>query len=716
MRSQAGVRPGRCRPDVTTPRLIRMWSSPARWAALAALIIAPASAQVPDSATRLPDLKVTVTRTASPLSTLGAAVTVIDSAAVHRERIATGLDEALAFVPGIVVQNRWNYSLDERLSIRGFGARANFGLRGVKVLLDGVPQTLPDGQSQLNNLDLSLVSRVEVLRGGASALYGNASGGVVSFITNAVPAQPWLISARAEGGTFGTAKEELVTGARLGSLGGTMASSRFSTDGFRQQSGAEQRRMSLAVDWNALAHTTVTLRFGSADDPHARNPGALTAAELAANPDSAAAANIRRGADKAVSQTQLALGFRHDGGRVRIDASLYGLQRGLDNPLATPPPAPASANEGTWVGIDRLVGGGRASVTADLNGPSITAGIDDQALRDDRTNKRSVNGVATDTLLLDQREQVSERAAFAQLAWPLGSRVTLRGGVRRDNNRFAVIDHLLSDGDASGTRTMSATSGNGGISLRVNRLVIGWVNAATVFETPTTTELANRPDGSGGFNPGLNPQRSVSVEAGVRGSAGPLSFDMAAYSTHTRDAIVPYNEVGGRTYYRNAGSTRTLGAEAALSWRLRPGLVALATGTLTDAIFADYRVVNPASIDTLDGRRIAGLPRGVARIGLQGSLGHHLSIDIDQAFSAAMFGDDDNTIRIDGWGSGVTGVRLAWHGRTGGAACDPFIAGMNVFNRRYVGSVSTNGAGGRVFEPSAGRTIYAGLSLTAAGK
>jgi iron complex outermembrane receptor protein len=693
-----------------------MWSAPACCVALAVLLIAPASAQVPDSASRLPDLKVTVTRTVSPLSTLGAAVTVIDSAAVHRGRIATGLDETLAFVPGVVVQNRWNYSVDERLSIRGFGARANFGLRGVKVLLDGVPQTLPDGQSQLNNLDLSLVDRVEVLRGGASALYGNASGGVVSFITNAVPAQPWLLSARAEGGSFGTAKEEIVTSARLATLGGTLAVSRFTTDGFRQQSDAEQRRLSLAMDWSAFAHTTITMRLASADDPRARNPGALTAAELAVNPDSAAAANIRRGADKAVSQTQLALGVRHDAGRLHVDASLYGLRRALDNPLATPPPAPASANEGTWVGIARLVGGGRASVTADLHDASITAGLDGQALRDDRTNRRSVNGVATDTLLLDQREQVSELAAFAQLAWRVGPRVTIRGGLRRDNNRFSVTDHRLTDGNASGARTMSATSGNAGVAVHVSRLVIAWFNAATVFETPTTTELANRPDSSGGFNPDLNPQRSVSVEAGARGSAGPISFDMAAYSTHTRDAIVPYNEVGGRTYYRNAGSTRTLGAEAALRWRLRPGLVALATGTLTDAIFTDYRVVNPASIDTLDGHRIAGLPRAVARIGLQGSLGHQLTIDIDQAFAAAMFGDDDNTIRIDGWGSGVTGARLAWHGRTGGAAIDPFLAVMNVFNRRYVGSVSTNGAGGRVFEPSAGRTIFAGLSLTAAGK
>ena len=301
-----------------------MSSSVARLVAFVTLIVVPARAQVPDSATRLPDLKVTITRTRSSLSTIGAAVTVIDSTAVHRGRIATGLDETLAFVPGVVVQNRWNYSGDERLAIRGFGARANFGLRGVKVLLDGVPQTLPDGQSQLNNLDLSLVSRVEVLRGGASALYGNASGGVVSFMTSAVPAQRWLVSARAEGGTFGTSKEELVTGARLGALGGTFALSRFSTDGFRQQSGTEQRRLSLGLDWNGLANTTVTMRLGSADDPHARNPGALTAAELGANPDSAAAANIRRGADKSVAQTQLALGVRHDAGRVHVDASLYG--------------------------------------------------------------------------------------------------------------------------------------------------------------------------------------------------------------------------------------------------------------------------------------------------------------------------------------------------------------------------------------------------------
>jgi iron complex outermembrane receptor protein len=675
-----------------------------------------AAAQTPDSARQMPDLKVTVTRSAAALSSLGAAVTVVDSAAVHRDRISTKLDEALAFVPGVVSEDRGNYSVDERISIRGFGARSNFGLRGIKVVIDGVPQTLPDGQSQLTNLSLSMVDRIEVLRGGASALYGNASGGVLSFTTTAVPTAPWTVTARGEGGSFGTAKEEVIAGARAGAVGGTIGISRLASDGFRQQSSTVQQRLNAGLDWAASGTTLFTVRLGAADDPRARNPGALTAAEYAANPDSASSANIRRGADKAVTQTQLAVGLRHTAGRLEVQATLFGLVRGLENPLATPPPAPTATNEGTWVTIARQLGGARASATLDLGGPSVTAGIDVQGLRDNRSNRRSVAGVKTDTLLLDQTERVAERAAFAQVAWPIGEEMTLRAGARRDANGFSVADHFLSDGDASASRTMSATSGNAGLALRLGQHTTAWSDIATVFETPTTTELANRPDGAGGFNPDLNPQRSVTAELGVRGVLGPLAFDVAAYHTTTNDAIIPYNEVGGRTYYRNAGRTRTRGAEMGLSLALRPRLALLGTLTVTDAVFTDYKIISPASTDTLDGNQLAGLPRTVARIGLRGDLGRGWAIDVDQAFASSMFGDDDNTIRVNGWGSGVTGARLSWHGRAGGAALAPFVAALNLFDQRYVSSVTTNGAGGRVFEPAAGRTIYVGMSVTASGR
>jgi len=687
-----------------------------RHLALVLVPVAAVGAQIPDSTARLPEIRVTVTRAISPLSHLGAAVTVVDSTAIHRGRVATKLDESLAWVPGVVSEDRGNYSVDQRISIRGFGSRSNFGLRGIKVLLDGVPQTLPDGQSQLNNLNLSLVNRIEVLRGGASALYGNASGGVLSFTTANTPTDPWSFTARGEGGTFGTSKGEVIATGRAGALGGTIAASRLSTDGYRQQSAAEQRRLNLGVDWIATPSTVFTIRFATADDPRARNPGALTATEYAANADSASAVNIRRGADKAVTQSQLALGMRHDHGRLHLDAIVFGLARGLENPLATPPPAPTNSLEGTWVAIDRQLGGARVSATIDLGGPSVTTGIDFQSLRDNRSNRRSVNGVKTDTLLLDQAEHVSEKAAFAQLTWPLGEQFTLRAGARRDISDFGVADHFVSDGDASATRTMSATSGNAGLAMRLGDHATAFGDIATVFETPTTTELANRPDGAGGFNPDLNPQRSVTEEVGVRARAGRISIDAAIYHTTTNDAIVPYSEVSGRAYFRNVGRTRTRGIEATVTLALRPGLDLLGSWTLTDAVFTDYKVVSPTSTDTLDGHRLAGLPRTIARLGLRGSLGQGFSIDIDQAFSSMMFADDDNKITIDGWSGGVTGARLMWQGSVGRMSWAPFIAATNLFDRKYVGSVTTNGAAGRVFEPAAGRAIYIGAAITAKGK
>src|SRR5581483_5515376 len=162
----------------------------------AALLAAgPLGAQVPDSARRdttrvqrLPEITVTVTRTQEPLLRVPAAVGVVDSTDIRRAQPTLGLDEALNNLPGVYVANRYNFSLDQRLSIRGFGSRANFGTRGVKILLDGVPQTLPDGQSQLTNVEFADLGRIEVLRGSASSLYGNASGGVI--LLESQPADP----------------------------------------------------------------------------------------------------------------------------------------------------------------------------------------------------------------------------------------------------------------------------------------------------------------------------------------------------------------------------------------------------------------------------------------------------------------------------------------------------------------------------------------------
>lgn len=668
--------------------------------ALLTLLPATVAAQRPDSAAVLPPIRVAVTRSPASLRTLGASVTVVDSTAVRRGRLAGGVDEALAFVPGVIAANRWNPSLDQRLIIRGFGARANFGVRGVKILIDGIPQTLPDGQSQLTNLDLALIDRVEVLRGAASSLHGNAAGGVLAFTSRTASSTGNRVNFGFEGGDLRLARLQLGVEGRRGAVAVVGGASMTRSDGFRIHSQSEQRRGQVALAWQLRPATTLTLRGAYADDPLADNPGALTAAEAAAAPAMSAPNNLVRNAGKRVEQGQLSLGLDDQRGPWQSELRLWGLARTLDNPLAAPAPAPLAANEGLWVGLDRLGTGVRASTTRRLGAHRVTAGVDLQSSRDDRVNRRHRGGTPVGPTLLDQRETVREFGAFAQATLPHGA-WELRSGVRWDRTAFDVADAL---GGGSGTRTMAAMSGNLSLARTLGAATV-WTSVATAFETPTTTELANQPDGSTGLNRTLDPQRSVSLEVGMRTAGRVGQLEAAAWTTTTRDAITPFQEVGGRAYFANAGRTRTRGVEAAGQANIGSGMVALATITVTDATFRDY-VVGKVR---LDGRRVAGIPRTVARLGVRGTLGQ-LGIDVDHAFASSQFADDGNAIEVAGWGSGLTGVRMRWIGG-GRRQFTPFVAAQNLFNRQVIGSVTVNGSFGRVFEPAAGRYVTAGATI-----
>jgi iron complex outermembrane receptor protein len=666
------------------------------------------AAQQPDTVPVLPEVKVSVGRSPTALASFGGAVTVVEGTAISRQRLATGLDETLAFVPGVVVSNRWNPSLDQRLIIRGFGARANFGIRGVKVLIDGVPQTLPDGQSQLTNLDLAQLDRVEVLRGAASALHGNAAGGVVSFTSRAAPGDGRVgVEVGTEVGTFDSRRSQLrltAGGARLrGSLGG----SRLITDGFRRQSAAEQRRLTGALDFTLTRQTTFLIRAAWADDPRAENPGALTVAEAASNPGAPAPNNLLRRADKAVTQGQVALGLDHAGRNWNAELRTWFVTRDLDNPLAAPAPAPTTAAEGLWVGIDRRVVGVRSSLTRQfVGGGRVTGGIDLQRGRDDRINRRHLAGVPTGEPLLDQRETVTELGGFAQADLPLVQGFAFRAGLRRDAVRFRVADRLTTS--QGGSRTLSATTAHLGLTWR-SAVTTAWLSRATSFETPTTTELANRPDGTTGINRDLDPQRSRSVEAGLRTTALGMAIEVAGWHTRTRQAITPFQEVGGRSFFINAGVTRSRGAE--LSWRapIGAGLLALASYTLTDATFRDFERTTADTTVSFSGNRIAGVPRHQFRLGVRGAVGR-LVLDVDHALLSSQFADDANLIEVPGWDAGITGLRVSTRIRQGTAQfLAPFVAIQNLWGRDVIGSVTVNGAFGRVMEPSPGRVVSVGV-------
>lgn len=682
----------------------------------------PASDSVrADSAQRLAAQRVTVTRGEAALDRVPWAVGTQRTEQIRRAQATVGIDEALANIPGVVVANRYNFALDQRVSIRGSGSRANFGLRGVKVLLDGIPQSLPDGQSQLTNVDLAAVGSVEVLRGSASSLYGNGSGGVIAFTTDLSSPTPLGLTLRHTSGSFGLQKTQARVAGRAGATLGMLSVSQTTVDGFRQYSAAETSQLLAALDHAFGANHTLQLRAGTAAVSKAQNPGALLAAEYALNPDTAALANVNRGASREVEQRYLSARLRGALARGEWSVALYGQRRFVDNALAVPPPGAsfaATSPRGTFSTLDRRVTGARVDLRRDLTATlRLATGFDLQRSFDVRRNQAATGGRPTapdDTLLLDQNEIVVSAGPFAQLQWDATTRLSLSAGARWDRLRFAVDDNFLTDGaDNTGRRLMTATTGHVGAVWRLREWLAPYANVATAFETPTTTELQVSPDGSGGFNPALGPQRLRTVEVGARGERGPrLRYELALFQVDAEDAIVQYSETAGRAFFRNAGRTRSRGAELGIGARVATWLELQAAYTLADYRFVDYSLIVESDTTVLDGNRLAGVPRRALRLGARARWGGS-TIDVDHSTQGAMFGDDRNEYAVRGWGRGQLNVRLAHTRMWNGWRAEPFVSVQNALDQRYVGAVTLNGSGGRVLESAPGRNWYVGLELAA---
>jgi iron complex outermembrane receptor protein len=682
----------------------------------------PADSAAADSvrAQRLGTVRVEVTRTGGTLERLAWAVGAQTSVDLRRAQATLGIDEALNNIPGVVVSNRYNYAVDQRLSIRGAGSRANFGLRGVKVLLDGVPQSLPDGQSQLTNIDLASIGRVEVLRGSASSLYGNGSGGVIAFTSDLTSPDRLGASLRVVGGSFGTAKSYARVSGRSGATVGALSASRTTVDGSRQYSAADLRQLNAAVDHSLGDRVTLSLRGGTAETPRSLNPGALTQAEYELNRDTAALNNVRRGASKETSQRYLSLRARRliEGGEV--SASLYGQRRFVTNALAVAPPAPAGPANGTFSTIDRRVTGMRTDVSREFAArwkPRLAGGFDLQRAFDVRRNERTTGGrpvAPEDTLLLFQDETMTSFAPFVQVQFDPHPRVTLSAGGRRDEVRFTVEDRFFTDGsDETTERLMSAATGHLGAVWRVSTGFVPYANLSSAFETPTTTEIVATADP---FFADLDPQRIRTVEVGARGRFGRAAYEVALFDAFATDAIVQYLQTDGRAFFRNAGETRSRGVEVGLTGHAAPWLELRLAYTHADYRFTEYRVPSasqPApALDTLDGNFLAGVPANVLRLGAR-TLWRGFSLDVDHTLQAGLWADDRNSVRVEDWGAGQLNARLGWNGTVAGWRVEPFVAVNNALDTDYVGAVTLNGFGGRVLEPAPLRNWYLGFEVGA---
>jgi iron complex outermembrane receptor protein len=638
---------------------------------------------------------VTVARASAEASRLPYAVGAA-STGDWRGRPSLGLDEVLATMPGVFVTNRFNPAQDQAISIRGFGARSAFGVRGLKVILDGIPQTLPDGQGQLTNVDVAEVDRVEVLRGAAASLYGNASGGVISLWT--VPqAGPTDLAPMASGvaGADGLTKWRVGAAAPLGSASVALDGSRTTSDGYRLHSHADIRRLRAVVQ-ETSGGTRLTLAVHGVDEPFVEDPGQLTRAEADTGPRSAAPRNLLVNAGKDVTQWEGGVTLEHYAtGGTTLSAAVFGVRRTLQNPTAA-----TTITLGRWAYGTRIAAthGGRLGEYP----ATLMVGADAQWQRDDRLNRNP----ATSAVTLDQLERVNELGPFLEGELDLSQRLLVRAGVRYDRVSFAAADRLLTDGDQSGERTMAAPSASLGVVLALSQAIAPYATVGTGFETPTTTELTNRPDGLGGFNPGLNPQHATNIELGARGAVQTIAYNAALFQTDVRDELIPFQVPGqlGRQYFQNAGSARHRGVELGAALSPVGGIQLVAAYTFADYRFETFRTAT----ETLDGKYLPGIPRHYLYASLRLARGGFWAA-VDETLTSEVFVDNANTTANPGWT--VTGARAGWDGSVGRWRLAPFAGVTNVFDKAYLGSVVINAANGRYYEPAAGRSVYVGFKV-----
>ncbi|WP_064175478.1 TonB-dependent receptor PqqU, partial [Klebsiella pneumoniae] len=669
-----------------------------RHAALPALLLPLiAAAQAADEQTMVVTAAPT---TVSELDT-PAAVSVVNGDEMRQAAPRVNLSESLGAVPGLQVQNRQNYAQDLQLSIRGFGSRSTYGVRGLRIYVDGIPATMPDGQGQTSNIDIGSVDTIEVLRGPFSALYGNSSGGVIN-VTSQTGTQPPTVEASSYYGSFGTwhygmkATGTVGDGSHAGDVDYTVSTNRFTTHGYRDHSGARKNLANarLGVRINDVSKLTLLL---NSVDIKANDAGGLTADEWRDNPRQSPRGD-QYNTRKNTRQTQAGLRYeRQLSAQDDLSVMMYAGERETTQFQSIPrAPQLKPSHAGGVIDLTRHYQGIDTRLThrGELLVPvTLTAGLDYENMSERRKGYENfvmVNGAPQygeqGALRRNERNLMWNVDPYLQTQWQLTDKLSLDAGVRYSSVWFDSNDYYITpgNGDDSGDASYHKWLPAGSLKYALTDAWNVYLSAGRGFETPTINELSYRSDNQSGLNFGLKPSTNDTVEIGSKTRIGNGLFTAALFQTNTDNEIVVDSSSGGRTSYKNAGKTRRQGMELGLdqqfgeSWRLK------AAWTWLDAT---YRT-NVCDDASCNGNRIPGIARnmGYASFGYQPEQGWYAGSDI--RYMSDIMANDENTAKAPSWT--VVGLTTGYKWSYGRMDMDLFGRIDNLFDREYVGSVIVN--------------------------
>jgi len=651
-------------------------------------------------------IKVTSPRLERDLYETPAAVSVTNEPDIREGQQRLQLDESLDTVPGLFFQNRYNFAQNLRLSTRGFGARAPFGIRGIRIQVDGIPYTLPDGQSQIDAVDLDSAQRIEVIRGPSSVQYGNASGGVIDITTARGDEMPPGARLRQDVGSNDYYKTTFQANGSEGATSGIATASWLNYNGYRDQSQVEKGLFNGRVSHGWGAGQRLTATFNALHTPKAEDPAGLTASQVEQDRRQATANAERLDAGQDVDQQTLGLLYETaKTGTGDLTVSTFFTRRDFAQQLPFPGPSRIAYDRQFYgVSTDYQQGSEVAGLALTwVVGADLHRQVDER-----RRYSVSFNGDVTGQTQ-DETQNGTTAAVFAQGDLALTERLNVSLGTRFDRLRLSVDDHRISDGDDSGSRTYREFSGFAGVSYRLAPRQQFYATVGTAFEAPTFTEFAN-PDGSGGFNPDIEPQQALNREVGIRGSLGQgIRYDLALFSIRVDDEILPY-EINNRTFYENAGRTERNGVELGLKWDISYAWRVTSAVTLADYTLKDF---TDEQGNDADGNRLPGLPQEqwVTEVEWRGD-GQRFAA-LEWQYVGDLYAENSNQTRVsDYW---LLGIRAGDSVRVGSQKFSVYGGIRNLLDEDYFSNIRINANADRpiedrgYYEPAPGRTFYAGL-------
>jgi iron complex outermembrane receptor protein len=701
-----------------------------------ALLVGACALQVafaaPPVASTLPGIVVVGQRTVqgTPASNDTIEVTTIPA---HAQR---SVSEVLQRIPGVSARDRQNLAQDVQLTIRGVGARSSFGVRGLQVFADGIPATMPDGQGQVSHIPLESLARVDVLRGPFSALYGNASGGVIAFFSADPPSMP-TFGLRVSGGSDGLSRNSLSlagpwTRGDDGVVDGgyRLDAGRLDLDGYREHSRARrdtaQARLTASNQSGMKFALTANALDLKADDPQG-----LTLAQALQAPRATSAGALAFDTRKTVRQRQIGLHIDQAlGTHNALSLNTWSGTRATFQMLSIPVTAQANpASGGGVVDLDRGYSGAdlrwRGDGTLLHQAASLSLGIESQRSNEHRRGYQNFVGThlgVVGALRRDEHDSVGSHDAYAEARWQFARQWIATVGVRHSRVDFRSRDAYLAAGnpDDSGTLRYTQTTPVVGLLYRPSAWLELYANAGRGFETPSFSELSYRADGHSGLNDALRPSRSRNVELGLRAHRGGHVFEVATFASHTRDELVVASNLGGRSTYANAATSERKGWELSAAGPIASRWHYALAYTRLDARYRDgfsiCRAPPCAQPDTriAAGNRIPATTPQLAWAELRWSPRADVDVFAQGNAIGRSFADDANSAHAPGYATLDLGVERRW--KFGRVALEGFARVDNILDRHAIGSLIVNDSNARYFEPAPGRGWLLGVSMQSANR